>query len=58
MSADAGVGASMASGSHTWEKNCAALIVPEMDNESENNVKKWTAVLPKKSNEKLKTEFV
>ena len=43
MSADAGVGASIASGSQTWEKNCAALIPPERTKHMEKNVKKCHA---------------
>jgi len=38
--ADAGVGASMASGSQTCEKNCAAFIAPEVTRQNENRVKK------------------
>ena len=44
--AEAGVGASIASGSQTWEKNWAALIPPEVTKQNENNVKKWKAKLP------------
>jgi hypothetical protein len=40
ISAEAGVGASIASGSQTWAKNCAALIPPEVTIQKENNVKK------------------
>ena len=47
ISADAGVGASIASGNHTWEKNCAALITPEVTRQIEKIVKKWTAKFPK-----------
>jgi len=36
MSAEAGVGASMASGNQTWEKNCAPLIAPAVANEKAN----------------------
>lgn len=45
--ADAGVGASMASGSQTCEKNCAAFIAPEVTRQNENRVKKWKAICPK-----------
>ena len=38
--ADAGVGASIASGSQTCEKNCAAFIVPDIAKHSEKIVKK------------------
>ena len=38
ISADAGVGASIASGNHTCEKNCAALIVPDVTKQKEKNV--------------------
>ena len=41
--AEAGVGASIASGNHTWEKNWAAFIVPDKAIENENKVKKCTA---------------
>ena len=47
ISADAGVGASIASGNQTWAKNCAALIPPEVTRQKEKKVKKWTAVFPK-----------
>ena len=46
MSAEAGVGASMASGSQTCAKNWAALIPPESTNDIENIVKKCQAVEP------------
>ena len=48
INADAGVGASIASGSHTCEKNWAAFIAPEVTKQNENNVKKWIADDPKK----------
>jgi hypothetical protein len=38
INADAGVGASIASGSHTCEKNCAAFIAPEVTRQKEKNV--------------------
>ena len=44
--ADAGVGASIASGNQTCEKNCAALIPPDKTSDIEKNVKKCHAVLP------------
>lgn len=44
--ADAGVGASIASGSQTWEKNCAAFIPPDVTKQKEKKVIKWTAMLP------------
>jgi hypothetical protein len=44
--AEAGVGASIASGNQTWEKNCAALIVPEVTRQKEKNVIKCTAYSP------------
>jgi len=40
ISADAGVGASIASGNQTWAKNWAALIPPEVTRQNEKNVKK------------------
>lgn len=46
--ADAGVGASIASGNHTWEKNWAAFIEPDVTKQTENRVRKWIAQLPKK----------
>jgi hypothetical protein len=46
ISAEAGVGASMASGNQTWEKNWAALIAPEVTKQNENSVKKWIAWFP------------
>ena len=46
MSAEAGVGASIASGSQTCAKNCAALIPPESTNDIENIVRKCHAVDP------------
>ena len=48
IKADAGVGASMASGSQTWEKNWAALIPPDNIKDMEKKVKKWYAVAPTK----------
>ena len=45
--ADAGVGASIASGNQTWAKNCAALIPPDVTKQKEKNVRKWTALFPK-----------
>jgi len=47
ISAEAGVGASIASGNQTCAKNCAALIPPEVTKQKEKNVRKWTAVLLK-----------
>jgi hypothetical protein len=44
--ADAGVGASIASGNQTWKKNWAAFIPPEVTKQNEKNVKKWSAVEP------------
>ena len=46
ISAEAGVGASIASGNHTCAKNCAALIPPERTNDIEKIVKKCHAVEP------------
>ena len=46
IKADAGVGASIASGNQTWAKNWAALIPPEVTKVNENRVKKWIAVFP------------
>lgn len=46
IKADAGVGASIASGSHTWKKNWAPLIPPEVTKQNENSVIKWIAVSP------------
>jgi len=46
INADAGVGASIASGNHTCEKNCAALIAPEVTSEKENKVRKWKDRFP------------
>jgi len=46
IKADAGVGASIASGSHTWKKNWAALIPPEVTRQNENKVIKCIAVSP------------
>ena len=47
INAEAGVGASIASGNHTWKKNWAAFIAPEVTRQKENKVMKWIAVLPK-----------
>ena len=47
--AEAGVGASIASGNQTCEKNWAAFIPPDNANVSENKVKKWTEVWPIKT---------
>ena len=49
ISADAGVGASIASGSHTCAKNWAALIPHEVTIQKENSVRKWKAISPKKT---------
>lgn len=46
--AEAGVGASIASGNHTWKKNCAAFITPDVTKQKAKSVKKWKAVWPKK----------
>ena len=46
--AEAGVGASIASGNQTWEKNWAALIPPEVTKQNEKKVRKWIAVFPMK----------
>jgi len=48
ISADAGVGASIASGNHTCEKNCAAFIEPDVTRHTEKRVKKCIAKFPKK----------
>ena len=48
MRAEAGVGASIASGNQTWAKNWAALIVPERHRNIEKIVKTWNPVEPKK----------
>ena len=48
ISADAGVGASIASGNQTWEKNWAAFIEPEVTKQKENRVIKCKAKFPKK----------
>ena len=42
ISAEAGVGASMASGNHTCEKNWAAFIPPDKTKHDENSVIKCT----------------
>ena len=47
INAEAGVGASIASGSQTWKKNCAALIAPEVTRQNEKRVKKCTATFEK-----------
>lgn len=47
ISADAGVGASIASGSQTWKKNCAALIPPVKTRHIEKKVRKWKEYSPK-----------
>jgi hypothetical protein len=41
--AEAGVGASIASGNQTWAQNCAALITPDVTSVKEKKVKKCTA---------------
>jgi hypothetical protein len=46
IKADAGVGASIASGNQTWAKNCAALIPPERTSVIEKKVKKCHAEDP------------
>lgn len=48
INAEAGVGASIASGNHTCEKNWAALIPPDVTKQNEKQVRKCTAMLPKK----------
>jgi len=48
INAEAGVGASIASGNHTWKKNCAALMAPDVTKQKEKKVKKWIAKFPKK----------
>tara|TARA_B100000787_G_scaffold148082_1_gene119424 strand:+ start:1309 stop:1509 length:201 start_codon:yes stop_codon:yes gene_type:complete len=40
IKAEAGVGASIASGNHTWKKNWAALIPPEVTRQKEKRVMK------------------
>lgn len=47
INAEAGVGASIASGNQTCERNWAALIVPEVTKQNEKSDKKWTAIFPK-----------
>ena len=47
INAEAGVGASIASGNQTWKKNWAAFITPEVTKQKEKKVKKWIAKLPK-----------
>lgn len=46
IKAEAGVGASIASGNQTCEKNCAALIPPERTKDIEKSVRKCQAVEP------------
>ena len=46
IKAEAGVGASIASGNQTWKKNWAALITPDVTKQKENIVKKWIEILP------------
>ena len=46
IKAEAGVGASMASGNQTWKKNWAAFITPEVTKQNEKIVKKWKAKFP------------
>ena len=46
ISAEAGVGASIASGSQTWEKNWAALIPPDNTKHVLNRLMKWTEYSP------------
>jgi hypothetical protein len=48
ISAEAGVGASIASGSQTCAKNWAALIPPDVTIQKEKSVRKCTAKSPKK----------
>ena len=38
ISAEAGVGASIASGNQTWKKNWAAFITPEVTKQNEKSV--------------------
>lgn len=45
ISADAGVGASMASGNQTWKKNWAALMTPDVTKQKEKIERKWKAKL-------------
>jgi hypothetical protein len=40
IKAEAGVGASIASGNQTWKKNWAAFITPEVTKQKEKKVKK------------------
>lgn len=47
--AEAGVGASIASGNQTWEKNWAAFIEPDVTKQNENKVIKCNALCPKKN---------
>lgn len=46
INAEAGVGASIASGNQTWAKNWAAFIPPDVTKQKEKNVKKWMAIFP------------
>ena len=46
IKAEAGVGASIASGNQTCEKNCAAFIPPEVTKQKEKNVIKCIAKDP------------
>ena len=46
ISAEAGVGASIASGNHTCAKNWAALIPPDVIKQYEKIVKKCQALCP------------
>lgn len=46
ISADAGVGASIASGNQTWKKNWAPLIPPDVTKQNEKSVIKWIAISP------------
>ncbi len=45
IKAEAGVGASIASGSQTWKKNWAALMTPEVTKQNEKTERKWKAKL-------------
>ena len=40
IKAEAGVGASIASGNQTWKKNCAAFITPDKARKKEKIVRK------------------
>lgn len=48
INAEAGVGASIASGNHTWEKNCAAFIPPDRTRHVEKKEIKCRACSPTK----------